>query len=152
MLDVDLSMRVATLRSVLATRGVMQALALLNERTDYRYTGIYKLRGSRMSAICIFDRHAGPRVWWNVLPLRASICRQMVCQGAFATRRASLDARLDHDEDAGIGESYCGQLLAHESGMPYGGLLHFDVAPRRVDAAVADFLEAAALLFRDCCE
>lgn len=152
MLDIDMSMRVATVRSVLATQGMMHALAMLNGRTLYRYTGIYKLIGAGMHAACVFDKHAEHRAWPDVLPLRKSVCRQMIRQGEFTTRSASLDARLAADDYVGMVESYCGRLLAHASGLPYGSLMHFDVEPRPVNAADAAFLCAVASVFRDCFE
>jgi hypothetical protein len=40
MSEIDLPAQTAAIRSVLATHGIRRALALLNDRTQYRYTAI----------------------------------------------------------------------------------------------------------------
>jgi hypothetical protein len=129
MLDIDLPAPAAAVRSVLANRGIVPALALLNDRTDYRFTAIYKLDGEVMHAAHAFDRTSEYRTWLKVVPLGRSFCQYVMAHGEFVTGHASKDQRLTHRPYAGFVESYYGQLLTRDDGTPYGTFIHFDLEP-----------------------
>ena len=85
MLNVDLPAPAATVRSLLASRGIVPALALLNDRTSYRFTAIYKLNGDVMRAAHAFDRDSEYRTWLKVVPLGKSFCQYALEHGEFVT-------------------------------------------------------------------
>ena len=140
MLDIDLPAPAAAVRSVLANRGIVPALALLNDRTPYRFTAIYKLNGEVMHAAHAFDRTAEYRTWLKVVPLGKSFCQYAMEHGEFVTSHASEDQRLTHRPYAGFVESYYGQVLTRECGTPYGTFIHFDLEPRSIPPEEIDFL------------
>ncbi|MBK6614764.1 hypothetical protein [Ottowia sp.] len=140
MLEIDLATQKAVVHRVLSTRGVLRALALLNDRAAYRYSGIYKLSGNAMRAVHIFDRHAEYRAWPMVLPLSRSFCQFVMQQGERVISHASTDRRFALLPHASLVESYYGQLLTHECGTPYGAFIHFDVETRTIAAREISFL------------
>ncbi|VTU31136.1 hypothetical protein [Variovorax sp. RA8] len=149
MLDIDLPAPAVAVRSVLASRGVAPALALLNDRTDYRFTAIYKLDGEVMHAAHAFDRTSEYRTWLKVVPLGRSFCQYAIEHGEFVTRHASQDQRLTNRPYAGFVESYYGQLLTREDGTPYGTFIHFDLEPCGIPASEIAFLREVIPTFLD---
>lgn len=144
----DLALRLATVRSVLATQGVPAALATLNQKTEYRFTGLYKLRGAGMCAAFVFDRAAELRARQRLAPLRTSIWRHMLHEGQFMTSSASQDDQLSHCDMEGFLESCCASLLQPKTcDLPCGVLIHFDVTQRSIDEAEAMMLRRAGPLF-----
>ena len=147
MLELDRSVQTEALRSVLSDRGVIGGLALLNDRTDYRYTGIYKFDGDVMRAAYVFDRFAEHRSWLRAVPLNRSFCRYVLQQGEFLITSASRDPRLHGHPYDGLVESYYGRLLTREDGVPYGTFIHFDMEPRDMSKQELAFLHEVVPLF-----
>jgi hypothetical protein len=144
--EIDLPAQTAAVRSVLAKHGIRPALALLNDRTPYRYTAIYKLAGETMEAIHVFDRIAEYRSWLKAVPLDKSFCQFAIREGEFATYHVSSDQRLPSPYD-GLVESYYGRLLKREDGTLYGTFIHFDVEPRSIAEEEVAFLQDVIPLF-----
>lgn len=136
----------AAVRNVLSRHGIRSALALLNDRTAYRYTAIYKLSGETMEAVHVFDRNAEYRSWLKAVPLDKSFSRFALREGEFRAHHASRDPRLPSPYD-GLVESYYGRLLKREDGTPYGTFIHFDVESRNIAEAEAAFLQDVIPLF-----
>ncbi|KWT97578.1 MULTISPECIES: hypothetical protein [unclassified Variovorax] len=149
MLDIDLPAPDQAIRSVLANRGIVPALALLNDRTNYRFSAIYKLDGEVMHAAHAFDRTSEYRTWLKVVPLGRSFCQYAMAHGEFVTRHASKDQRLTNRPYAGFVESYYGQLLTREDGTPYGTFIHFDLEPCDIAASEIAFLREVIPTFLD---
>ena len=149
MLEIGLPAQTQAVRSVLAARGVRSALALLNDRTEYRYTAIYKLSGETMHAVHVFDRASEYRTWLNAVPLGKSFCQHAIEEGEFATDHVSEDQRLKSRPYVGLVESYYGRLLTRKGGAPYGTFIHFDVEPRSIPSAEVAFLQEVLPLFLD---
>jgi hypothetical protein len=149
MLDIDLPPPAVAVRSVLADRGIAPALALLNDRTDYRFTAIYKLDGEVMHAAHAFDRTSEYRTWLKVVPLGRSFCQYVMEHGEFVTSHASRDQRLTNRPYAGFVESYYGQLLRREDGTPYGTFIHFDLEPCGIPSSEIAFLREVIPTFLD---
>ncbi|WP_218511134.1 hypothetical protein [Variovorax sp. dw_308] len=123
-------------------------MAMLNHRTDYRYTGLFNLRGAGMCPTVVFDRTADSRTWHRLVPLRASIWRHMLRQGEFTTSCASEDSRLSRSDPLNSLESCCGSLLQPNAGaLPCGVLIHFDVQRRSIDPGEVSMLRRTAPLF-----
>jgi hypothetical protein len=144
--EIDLPAQTAAVRNVLARHGIRPALALLNDRTPYRYTAIYKLQGETMEAVHVFDRNAEYRSWLKAVPLDKSFCEFAIREGEFKTHRASRDPHLVSPYD-GLVESYYGRLMRREDGSPYGTFIHFDVEPRSIAEGEVAFLQDVIPLF-----
>ncbi|HEY6132549.1 MAG TPA: hypothetical protein VIW70_01115 [Rubrivivax sp.] len=124
----------------LADQGMRAALALLNHRTSYRFTAIYKLVGPVLRAQCAYDRSSEYRTWLMAVPLERSFCQYAIDSGEFMTSNVSADARLANRPYAGMVEAYYGQLLVRPDGTPYGTFIHFDLEPRSIAADEIAFL------------
>ena len=138
--DIDLPTPAVAVRNLLANSGIVPALAMLNDRTPFRFTAIYKLNGDVMHAAHAFDRESEYRSWLKVVPLGRSFCQHAVEHGEFVTSHASRDQRLTDRPYAGMVESYYGRLLTKECGTPYGTFIHFDLEPRSIPAEEIHFL------------
>ena len=146
--EIDLPAQTAAVRSVLAKHGIRPALALLNDRTPYRYTAIYKLTGETMDAVHVFARGSEYRPWLKAVPLDKSFCEFAIREGEFATHHASRDQGLVSPYD-GLVESYYGRVLRREDGTLYGSFIHFDVEPRSIAEEEVAFLQDVIPLFLD---
>ncbi|CAN7776939.1 hypothetical protein LJR175_007847 [Variovorax sp. LjRoot175] len=148
--EIDLSAQKAAVRNVLASSGIRPALALLNDRTQYRYTAIYKLSGDALRAEHVFDRSSEYRTWLKAVPLDKSFCRHAIEQGEFTTSHVSKDTSLvSYRPYVGLVESYHGRLLTRDCGTPYGTFIHFDLEPRTIDAEEIAFLQHVTPMFLD---
>ena len=149
MLDIDLPVPAAAVRSLLANHGIVPALALLNDRTPYRFSAIYKLDGEVMHAAHAYDRTSEYRTWLKVVPLGRSFCQYAIEHGEFVTSHASKDQRLTNRPYAGLVESYYGQLLMRSDGTPYGTFIHFDLEPCNIAEEEIAFLREVIPQFID---
>ena len=134
-------------RRALTEHGVRSALGLLNDRTSYRFTAIYKLVGSVLRAQYAYDRTSEYRTWLMVVPLERSFCQYAIESGEFMTSSVSEDPRLANRPYAGMVEAYYGQLLVCPDGTPYGTFIHFDLESRSIAADEIDFLRETVPLF-----
>jgi hypothetical protein len=146
--EIDLPAQTAAVRNVLAKHGIRPALALLNDRTPYRYTAIYRLKGETMEAVHVFDRNAEYRSWLKAVPLDKRFCDFAIREGEFTTHHASANPGPVSPYD-GLVESYYGRLLRREDGSPYDTFIHFDVEPRSIPEGEAAFLQDVVPLFLD---
>jgi hypothetical protein len=150
MSEFDLPAQAAAVRRALAAHGVRHALAMLNDRTQYRYTAIYKLNGDSLKAQHVFDRVSEYRTWLKAVPLQKSFCQHAIEQGEFATSHVSKDRSLtSYRPFVGMVESYYGRLLRRDSGAPYGTFIHFDLEPRAIEAEEVTFLQHVTPMFLD---
>ena len=146
MLDLDVPSQAQAVRNVLAQHGPRAALAVLNDRTDFRFTALYKLDGGEMRAVYAYDRTSEYRTWLSAVPLESSFCRFAIEHGEFQTEHASADERLARPY-AGLVESYYGHVLRRADGSPYGTFIHFDLEPRSIEMGEQDFLREVVPLF-----
>jgi hypothetical protein len=150
MSEFDLPAQAAAVRSALADYGIRRALAMLNDRTQYRYTAIYKLSGDSLNAEHVFDRASEYRTWLKAVPLDKSFCQHAIEQGEFVTSHVSKEKSLvSYRPFVGFVESYYGRLLTRDSGAPYGTFIHFDLEPRTIDAEEVTFLQQVTPMFLD---
>jgi hypothetical protein len=147
MLVLDPSSQVQAVRHVLASGGPRAALALLNDRTNYRFSALYRRRGDLMHAVHAFDRTSEYRTWLVAVPLDRSFCQYAMQQGEFMTRHASADGRLTQRPYSGMIESYFGRVLRGPDGAAWGTFIHFDLEPREIDEAEIGFLRDVIPLF-----
>ena len=146
MLDLDLPAQAEAVRNVLAQHGPRAALAVLNDRTGFRFTALYKLDGGEMRAVCAYDRTSEYRTWLSAVPLESSFCRFAIEHGEFMTEHASADQRLARPY-AGLVESYYGHVLRKADGSPSGTFIHFDLEPRSIEREEQDFLRELVPMF-----
>ena len=146
MVDLDVTAQLDALRQALAGGGMPAALALLNDRTHFRFTGVYKLSGDVMLARHIHDRVGEQRTWPRVIPLSRSFCGHVLAHGEFMTRAASFDQRIPEHPYPGLIEGYYGCLLRQPGGQPWGTLFHFDMNPCELPKDEIAFLARATPL------
>ena len=146
MLDFDLPSQAEAVRNVLAQHGPRAALAMLNDRTGFRFTALYKLADGEMRAAHAYDRTSEYRSWLSAVPLEDSFCRFAIEHGEFMTESASADKRLARPY-AGLVESYYGCVLRRPDGSASGTFIHFDLEPRTIDAEEQEFLRELVPLF-----
>jgi CheY-like chemotaxis protein len=135
------------LQAVLAAQGVHEALGFLNRRAPHRFTGIYRFDGDTLRNLDLFDRLDRKAAIGLEDPMRetyGSIVR--ASREPFVVSDAPRDARLVEHPARGSVQSYCGVLLRHLDGTPFGSLCHFDVVPLEVARGVLDLLLHAAPL------
>ena len=129
--------------------GIMGALRFLNERTRYRYTGLYHVEPPMLRNVQLFDRE-NPllNVSGEVTPLSETYCGIVWKTNTMVRVADALeDAHLaDHPARESV-LSYCGVPVRTASGLPWGSLCHFDVRPRLLSAQESRILEVAAPLF-----
>jgi GAF domain-containing protein len=139
----------ARLDALLRHDGVRGVLAALNERTRFRFTGVYRLDPPMLRNICLFDRE-NPTLCLagDINTLAETYC---AITGATAHPLVIADAPTD---DRVVGhaarrsvQSYVGVPVRRADGSAWGTLCHFDGRPRLApDGEVAVLERAAALL------
>jgi GAF domain-containing protein len=139
---------VAAFADRLATRGVHEALAFLNARTRFRFTGVYRVEGEQLCNLGLFDREN------PTLNLAGNRCRldDTYCSIVCATDRPFRSADAGHDRRllrhparASV-ISYFGVPVRGSGGELLGTLCHYDVRPRITPAAEVPLLERVAPL------
>jgi hypothetical protein len=140
--------------TLLEAAGPARALAFLNARTRYRYTGLYRAAPPLLCNLCLYDReNPGLNCSGEVSLLDETYCA-IVC--AHAEPYSVNDGRGTAAERAALAAgrqavlSYCGVPIRSSSGTVLGTLCHFDVRPRLLPRDECDLLEAVAPLFLAC--
>lgn len=129
--------------------GIIGALRFLNERTRYRYTGLYHTDPPMLHNVQLFDRENPTlNVSGDSKPLHETFCG--IVRDANDTvliTDALADARyVTHPARESV-LSYCGVPIRTADGLPWGSLCHFDVRPRLLSGQEALILQGAAALF-----
>lgn len=136
------------LSSALTTGGLPAALQLLNARTPFRFTGIYRFDGTTLRNIALFDRWTPEQTQGEDAPMNETFC---AITGHSDQPLEVLDG--PHDPrfpwmHANAVESYCGTPIHDEQGLPIGTLCHFDLKPCQSVSSELPLLAHAATLFR----
>jgi hypothetical protein len=135
------------LADVLARNGLHAALGLLNARTPFRYTGIYRFDGDVLRNVALFDRQAPGQPRGNDAPLGETYC---AITGRLNDRLIVSDGRRDPRHPWMRGNSvvsYCGVPIRAPSGASIGALCHFDDRPWAPQGDEATFLMCIADMF-----
>ncbi len=122
------------------------ALRLINDRVEHRFTGVYRFGPPGLRNVTLFDS-ANPDIQVGQdTPLRETYCSVVGETGApFATADARTDPRLAAHPARESTLAYCGApLRADPEAAPFGTLCHFDVVPRPVPAEEGPVLTAVA--------
>ena len=143
----DLEALVRTFAHTLERSGLHAALAWLNARTRYRFTGVYRFDGAVLRNVALFDRE-NPRIHLG----DDAVLRETYC-GLVADSRAPVgtaDGRRDPRAGALRARettlAYCGVPVITGAYGCAGTLCHFDPRPRLLAAAEVPLLERCAAL------
>ena len=136
------------LREAFASSGMPGALAYLNGRTRFRFTGVYRAEPPLLRNLCLYDRE-NPRVLsrGEVTELESTFC-SVVCgtAAAFATSDAARDQRTRRHPAGERFLSYVGVPIREPGGRVWGTLCHFDPRPRLVPPGEVAALESVSPL------
>jgi hypothetical protein len=124
------------------------ALELLNARTDFRFTGVYRFDGSTLRNVALYDRSHPELARGEDAPLGQTYC---AITGRLNDVLLVSDGPRDRRYPWMHGNSvmaYCGVPIRSEFGHALGTLCHFDVQPCDARAAEATYLLCVADLFR----
>ncbi len=136
---------VRDLQTILETQGLHEALGSLNRRTHYRFTALNRFDGDGVRNLYLFDREDPVAVRGSEICLSEDFCLELK-----RTRRplVATEALIASGvRRRSIFNAYCGVLLRHFDGTPFGTLCHFgeDVPPASGDP-LAVLLLAAPIL------
>jgi GAF domain-containing protein len=134
--------------ALLANKGMCQALALLNARTRFRYTGIYRVEPPLLRNTYLFDRE-NPLLSLGgcTAPINQTYCGIVAStQSPFVSVDARRDARVSAHPAAHSIVSYAGVPIRKADGRVFATLCHFDLRPRILPAAELAVLESIANL------
>ena len=129
-------------RDTLISDDLFGALRVLNQTTDYRFTGIYLLDGRWVRSVLLFDKECpnvqiGHDILWD-----ESYCSITAMDGTQCEITNSLtDPRLAKHAAREAVQSHCGVLLRSPDREPLGTLCHFDVRPRDIPTGALDTLK-----------
>lgn len=121
-----------TFEQCLQKNGVIGALAFLNERTRFRFTGLYRVVPPKLHNVSLFDReNPSLNVSGAVRELVDSYCSIVCDSGAPLTIDDSVnDSRVAHHPKRDAIQSYAGVPVRQTGGRVLGSLCHFDGRPR----------------------
>lgn len=136
--------RQPSFRDILFRQGLHAALAFLNGRAGFRFTGVYRFDGATLRNVCLFDREAPQQHVGGDTPLAQTYCG---ITGAGGDCLQVVDGRIDArfpwmQRDAVI--AYCGLPVFEPRGEVIGTLCHFDVRACQVPKAELPTLRLAA--------
>lgn len=133
---------------ILQAAGLQAALKVLNARTDFRFTGVYRFDAEILRCVALFDRFAHDPIRGCDMPLGETYC---AITGRLNNALLVSDGRRDPRHAwmrANAVIAYCGVPIRSTCGRALGTLCHFDKAPRTVDGDEATYLLCIADLFR----
>ena len=138
--------------AIVASQGAGAALAWLNARTRFRFTGIYHVDPPLLRNVVLFDRENPTlNLSGEVVPLEETYCAlTRSLQAPFSTDDSRQDPRLVNHAARESVISYAGVPLWLGSGQVWGSLCHFDVRPRLLPKAERALLESFAPFLLDC--
>jgi GAF domain-containing protein len=133
----------------LRSDGLAAALAMLNQRTRFRFTGLYRVVPPKLHNVALYDRENPTlSIAGAVTALDETYCSIVQELGrAFRVSDAPGEARLRAHPARESVQSYAGVPVRLPGGRVLGTLCHFDGRPRIMPASeVAVLLEVAPLL------
>lgn len=127
----------------------LRALALLNARTRFRFTGVFHVDPPYLRNILLFDReNPSLNVSGGGQALDIGFCGVTCATNApFSTSDARRDQRLATHPARTSMLSYAGVPIRAVGGRAWGTLCHYDGRPRLVPVGELALLENIALLF-----
>lgn len=127
----------------------LRALALLNARIRFRFTGVFHVDPPYLRNILLFDReNPSLNVSGGIDTLDIGFCGVTCATNApFSTSDARRDPRLVTHPARTSMLSYSGVPIRAASGRAWGTLCHYDGRPRLLPRGELALLEDVALLF-----
>lgn len=136
----------AQFQRALDGEGVHAALTLLNGRTPYRFTGVYRFEGDTLRNISLVDRWSPQEERGADAPMEETFCAIVRSRGDELTVSDGRgDDRFPWMADNAVA-SYCGVLLRDADGVPFGTLCHFDLQRCEPPASELALMRAAGPL------
>lgn len=134
--------------------GLIAALAMLNQRTRFRFTGLYRVVPPELHNVALFDRENPTlRIAGAVCALNETYCSIVAQRGrAFRVSDATSEARLREHPARESVQSYAGIPVRLAGGRVLGTLCHFDGRPRIMPASEIAVLREVAPLLATCLE
>ena len=128
--------------------GIIGALRFLNERTRYRYTGLYRVEPPMLRNLHLFDRENPTlNVSGERTPLHETFCGVVwSSKDALVITDALADTRFVAHPARERVLSYSGIPVRAKGEVAWGSLCHFDVRPRLHSAHESRIMEGVARL------
>ena len=129
--------------------GLSAALAMLNQRTRFRFTGLYRVEATELRNVALVDReNPGLGMSGAVCALTDTYCSIVHKHGRpFRVSDAPAEARLRAHPARESVQSYAGVPVRLPGGRVLGTLCHFDGRPRiMTPGEVAVMQDVAPLL------
>lgn len=132
----------------LHTNGILGALAFLNDRTRFRFTGLYRAVPPALHNVGLFDReNPALNVSGAVCALEDTYCALVCASGEpIGIDDSRDDTRLAQHPKREAILSYTGVPVREPGGRVLGSLCHFDGRPRLLPASELAFFESVAPL------
>lgn len=132
----------------LAQGEFLQAMALLNQLSPYRFTALYRISGEQLHNLLVFDRATGSTSQLAPMPLKESYCDFVArMRDAFIVQDSHADARVSDHPKRPVVHAYCGVPLTGMSDQVFGTLCHFDFEPVPEEENARQWLDAVARMF-----
>jgi GAF domain-containing protein len=133
---------------MLVQSGPMTVLRVLNSRTRFRFSGIYRADPPLLCNLFMYDRENPTlNVSGEVSLLDDTYCALVWGdERPFVTESSATDARLTQHAARECVRSYCGVPIRSASGRVWGTLCHYDVRPRLLQHTEIALLELVAAL------
>lgn len=135
------------LRQVLTTRGIGALLHYLNERTAYRYTGVFQFEGADVRNLFLHDRTNQEAPLLDRSPMPACPAARPPLAPIESLRLGRIPPLPQQPRDGGahsIAPGYCGHPIVVGTDRLFGSIAHFDPMPRELDSRELRLLEVAA--------
>jgi hypothetical protein len=144
MTDIPPRPEVDRFKAELHAGGLHAALANLNGRTPYRFTGVYRFDGDMLRNVQLFDRWHPGEAQGADAPMRETFCALVKQVGdVLAVTDGRSDERFPWMMDNAV-VCYCGALIRDDEGEAYGTLCHFDLQRCEPPGSELSVLRAAA--------
>jgi hypothetical protein len=136
---------VVSFRRELQTSGLYGALAFLNARTQFRFTGLYAFHDQTVRCVSVCDREDPQVRTARDERLVDTYCWFLATSASpFVTQYALADARLiDHPAQKSV-VAFHGVPLVDSAGTCIGAVCHWDVRPRVAPPEEVSLLYEAA--------
>ncbi|MBA2962121.1 GAF domain-containing protein [Ramlibacter sp. CGMCC 1.13660] len=136
--------RTSTFRDVLVRDGLYAALGFLNNRVDFRFTGVYRFDGAILRNVCLFDREAPGESGGQDAPVSQTYCGITGSGGdVLNVENGQVDPRFPWMQGSAV-IAYCGVPVFEPRGDVIGTVCHFDLRPCRIPKAELPTIRTAA--------
>jgi GAF domain-containing protein len=120
----------AHFKTLLAQKGIYEAIRFLNAKSVHRFTALYEFEGKKLKNVCLVDKETDSVQEVETIEVTDSYCFYVRDSGQkFLVPNSLADERVEgHPKQATI-QSYCGMPIVSDNAM-LGTLCHFDFIAR----------------------